>query len=73
MNTINRRIQRRMLINKSKTLKQYSELLIVDTTEADLLYQDLLINVTSFFRDTEAFSILKSTILPKLLKSKFCV
>ena len=70
MNTIKRRILRRMLINKSKTLKQYSELLIVDTTEADLLYQDLLINVTSFFRDTEAFSILKSTILPKLLKSK---
>ncbi|MBC7845781.1 MAG: response regulator [Flavobacterium sp.] len=70
MNTINRRIQRRMLINKSETLKQYSELLFVDTTEADLLYQDLLINVTSFFRDTEAFLLLKSTILPKLIKSK---
>jgi len=70
MNTINRRIQRRMLINKSKTLKQYSELLAVNTAEADLLYQDLLINVTSFFRDTEAFLLLKSTILPKLLKSK---
>lgn len=70
MNTINRRIQRRMLINKSKTLQHYSELLIADTTEADLLYQDLLINVTSFFRDSEAFSILKSTILPKLLQSK---
>jgi len=70
MNTIKRRILRRMLINKSKTLKQYRELLDSDTTEADLLYQDLLINVTSFFRDIDAFLLLKSTILPKLLKSK---
>lgn len=70
MNTINRRIQRRMLINKSKTLKQYSELLFTDTAEADLLYQDLLINVTSFFRDEDAFFLLKSTILPKLFQSK---
>jgi two-component system, chemotaxis family, CheB/CheR fusion protein len=62
MNTIDRRIQRRMLINKSKTLKQYSELLVTDVKEADLLYQDLLINVTSFFRDTDAFLLLKSTI-----------
>lgn len=70
MNTIKRRILRRMLINKSKALKQYHELLTVDATESDLLYQDLLINVTSFFRDTEAFALLKTTILPKLLKAK---
>lgn len=69
MNTINRRIQRRMLINKSKTLKQYSELLASDAAESDLLYKDLLINVTSFFRDTDAFLLLKSTILPNLIKS----
>ncbi|MBA4318964.1 MAG: chemotaxis protein CheR, partial [Flavobacterium sp.] len=70
MNTIKRRILRRMLINKSKTLKQYGELLDKNIAEADLLYQDLLINVTSFFRDTDAFLLLKSTILPNLLKSK---
>ncbi len=70
MNTIHRRIERRMLINKSETLKQYSELLASDAAEADLLYQDLLINVTSFFRDTDAFLLLKTTILPNLLQSK---
>ena len=70
MNTITRRIQRRMGINKSKTLKQYSEFLLADANESDFLYQDLLINVTSFFRDPDAFLILKSTILPDLLKSK---
>jgi two-component system CheB/CheR fusion protein len=47
MNTINRRIQRRMIINKSETLKQYAALLLSDAIESDLLYQDLLINVTS--------------------------
>ncbi len=70
MNTINRRIQRRMLINNTKTLKQYSELLLADANESDLLYQDLLINVTSFFRDTDAFLLLKNTILPQLIKAK---
>ena len=70
MNTINRRIQRRMLITKSKTLKQYSELLVSDAAESDFLYQDLIINVTSFFRDTDAFLLLKSTILPNLIQSK---
>ena len=38
--------------------------------ELNILYQDLLINVTDFFRDTEAFSILKSTIFPRILKNK---
>ena len=70
MNTIKRRILRRMQINKSKTLKQYYELLVTNTIEEDLLYQDLLINVTSFFRDTDPFLLLKKTILPLLLKSK---
>ena len=70
MNTINRRIQRRMLINKSETLKQYSELLVSNAAESDLLYQDLLINVTFFFRDTDAFLLLKNTVLPELIKTK---
>ena len=69
-NTINRRIQRRMLINKLKTLKQYNDLLVSDVAESDFLYQDLLINVTDFFRDTDAFLLLKSTILPGLMKTK---
>ena len=70
MNTIKRRILRRMLIHKIKTLKQYAGLLEQKNNEGDLLYQDLLINVTDFFRDTDAFLIVKKTILPRLLKSK---
>ncbi len=70
MNTIKRRMLRRMLIHKTKTLAEYAELLAQKNGETDLLYQDLLINVTEFFRDAEAFELLKTTILPQLLKSK---
>jgi two-component system CheB/CheR fusion protein len=70
MNTIKRRMLRRMLIHKIKTIKQYSELLGQANEEVDLLYQDLLINVTGFFRDADAFMHLKKSVLPRLLKSK---
>jgi two-component system CheB/CheR fusion protein len=70
MNTIKRRMLRRMLIHKIKTLKQYAELLGQKNNEVDLLYHDLLINVTDFFRDTDAFLILKKTVLSRLLRSK---
>ncbi|MEK7720213.1 MAG: CheR family methyltransferase [Bacteroidota bacterium] len=70
MNTIKRRMLRRMLIHKIKTIIQYAELLGQSNDEVDLLYQDLLINVTGFFRDTEAFMLLKKSVLPRLLKNK---
>ncbi len=70
MSTIKRRMLRRMLIHKIETLKQYTELLARNTNEVTILYQDLLINVTEFFRDAEAFLLLKKTVLPRLLKNK---
>ena len=70
MNTIKRRILRRMLIHKIDTLPKYAELLAQKPAEVDLLYQDLLINVTDFFRDPEAFQLLESTVLPRLFSNK---
>ena len=70
MSTIKRRMLRRMLILKVKTLEQYATLLMEKKQETDILFQDLLINVTDFFRDAEAFAALKKTVFPKLLKSK---
>ena len=70
MSTIKRRIIRRMLLYKIATLKQYAKLLTQKKEELDILYQDLLINVTSFFRDTDTHKYLKETLLPKLLKRK---
>ncbi|MBK9256965.1 MAG: PAS domain-containing protein [Saprospiraceae bacterium] len=82
MNTIKRRIIRRMLLYKITTLKEYTKLLTQKSTvrtideaqsgreELDILYQDLLINVTSFFRDTDTHKYLKESLFPKLLKRK---
>jgi two-component system, chemotaxis family, CheB/CheR fusion protein len=70
MNTIKRRIIRRMLLYKITTLKQYAKLLTQKNEETDILYQDLLINVTSFFRDANTYSYLKENLFPRLLKSK---
>ncbi|MES2138529.1 MAG: CheR family methyltransferase [Bacteroidota bacterium] len=70
MNTIKRRILRRLVLNKKKTLKAYATFLSKNSQELDTLYQDLLINVTNFFRDVEAHLYLKASVFPKLLKSK---
>jgi two-component system, chemotaxis family, CheB/CheR fusion protein len=70
MNTIKRRILRRMLIHKIKTIRAYSDILILQDQELEILFQDLLINVTEFFRDKEPFLVLKKTIFPNLIKLK---
>ena len=70
MSTIKRRIIRRMLLYKIKQLKEYAKLLSQEKGEIQILYQDLLINVTSFFRDTETNKYLKESLFPKLLKRK---
>ncbi len=70
MNTVKRRIIRRMLLYKITTLKQYAKLLTQKNEEAHILYQDLLINVTSFFRDTDTHKYLKEKLFPKLLNRK---
>lgn len=70
MNTIKRRIIRRMFLYKIKYLREYAKLLSKEKDEIHILYQDLLINVTSFFRDTDTHKYLKENLLPKLLKRK---
>jgi two-component system CheB/CheR fusion protein len=67
--TIKRRINRRMLLNRIRTISEYAKS-IEKTDEINVLYQDLLINVTGFFRDTGAHEYLKTTLFPRILKSK---
>lgn len=69
-NTIKRRILRRMLLYKINTLREYVTLLGHKKEEVGILYQDLLINVTSFFRDSDTHKYLKLHFLPKLLNRK---
>lgn len=68
--TINRRISRRMILHKLKNLSAYIKFLRSNSSEIENLYDDLLINVTSFFRDPKTFDSLKKQILPEILKNK---
>lgn len=68
--TIGRRIKRRMVLHKIERLADYVALLHRDRAEVNALYQDLLINVTSFFRNPEAFDELKRTVYPAILQSR---
>ena len=68
--TIGRRIQRRMALNRVQKLSEYAAILHRDRGEVNSLYQDLLINVTSFFRNPEAFEALKNEVYPAILKAR---
>lgn len=68
--TIRRRVRRRMMLNKQNTLEDYAGFLRGNAKEMDALYSDVLISVTNFFRNPEAFDILKRTVFPKLLQQR---
>ncbi|HEV2666695.1 MAG TPA: CheR family methyltransferase, partial [Blastocatellia bacterium] len=69
-NTLRRRIRRRMILNKLDGLGEYAEYLRKNPLEVENLYQDILINVTSFFRDPEAFEVLKGKIFPRIVEHR---
>lgn len=68
--TINRRIMRRMSQHNIEDAEVYARFLKENPDEVHVLFRELLINVTNFFRDTEAFDVLKKDILPQLCKDK---
>jgi len=65
--TVTRRVYRRLLMSQITDLDDYVERLRQDAHELNQLYKDLLIGVTKFFRDPEAFERLEHDILPQLL------
>lgn len=69
-NTFLRRIQRRMQVNQIDSVGKYVDLLRADPDEANHLFQDLLIGVTQFFRDTKEFDLLETKVVPKLFEGK---
>ncbi|MDJ0520841.1 MAG: chemotaxis protein CheB [Planctomycetota bacterium] len=66
--TVTRRIERRMTVNQTHDLRSYVRLLAQNPRELNTLYRELLIGVTSFFRDPEAFKILDEVVLPQLFE-----
>jgi chemotaxis methyl-accepting protein methylase/signal transduction histidine kinase/chemotaxis response regulator CheB len=65
--TIQRRVTRRMILNRQNALGDYATFLKGNSKELDALYSDVLISVTSFFRNPEAFETLKRKVFPALL------
>ncbi len=68
--TIRRRVMRRMALHGESSLSAYAGRLERDVREVEALYRDLLINVTSFFRDPALFEVLKANVFPEILEAK---
>ncbi|KAA5542674.1 PAS domain S-box protein [Roseiconus nitratireducens] len=69
-NTIRRRIERRMNVHQIDKANQYVRYLQKNPHEIDMLFKELLISVTSFFRDPQSWDALAKRALPELLKSR---
>lgn len=69
-NTICRRIERRMNVHQIDDIAEYVRYLQESDREVSVLFKELLIGVTNFFRDREAFDALRDRVLPKLLAEK---
>jgi two-component system, chemotaxis family, CheB/CheR fusion protein len=68
--TLKRRTARRMLLRGFASPREYAQLVERDRDEAQALYRDVLINVTSFFRDPEMFEDLKREVFPEIVSGK---
>jgi len=68
--TLHRRIARRLAVNQIETVDRYIKYLQTNPAEGEALFRDLLIGVTNFFRDPEAFKALEERVIPKLFANK---
>ena len=68
--TVERRIRRRMALNKVDTLREYVAIVRKNPAEIELLYSDILIRVTGFFRDPAVFEALQREVFPQLLRAR---
>ena len=68
--TIQRRIIRRLILTKHDTIERYAQFLRGNAHELDALYSDVLISVTSFFRNPDTFEVLQRQVLPALFKQR---
>lgn len=68
--TLRRRIQRRMVLHKLESLRDYGNYLRGHGAEVKELFNDILIHVTGFFRDAPVFQTLRKKLFPRLLKGK---
>ncbi len=69
-NTIYRRIERRMAVHKIDKISSYVNFLQQNPKEANILFKELMIGVTNFFRDSSVWEKLKETVIPKIIGSQ---
>src|ERR1035438_4427320 len=69
-NTVGRRVERRMAVHQIERLEQYVNYLQQTPAEVDALFRDLMIGVTRFFRDPEAFAALEENAVPRLVANR---
>jgi two-component system CheB/CheR fusion protein len=69
-NTIHRRIERRMAVHQAESMADYLGFLQETPAEVEALFRDLLIGVTNFFRDPEAFQALEDEVIPQIFAGK---
>ncbi|MEA5506330.1 chemotaxis protein CheB [Halotia wernerae UHCC 0503] len=69
-NTLERRIQRRMLLYKLQRLEDYAQYMQENPGEVKALCEEILIHVTHFFRDAQAFQLLKEQVFPTIRQNK---
>ena len=69
-NTLLRRIEKRMSVHNIESLNEYYILINNNQSERAVVFQEFLIGVTSFFRDAEAFNIIKKKIIPSIVSDK---
>jgi two-component system CheB/CheR fusion protein len=68
VNTLHRRVRRRMALRKIATVEEYKALLAENPSEVSALYQDILISVTNFFRNPDSFDALKTAAFPGIFE-----
>ena len=68
--TVQRRIERRMQVRHTRDLTNYLHLLESDRTEVATLKRDILISVTSFFRDADTFEVLAKQVIPSIIQER---
>lgn len=67
--TVLRRLARRMQVRETTTLASYRDLMREDRAESDALLRDMLIGVTEFFRDRDAFDVIEREVVPQLFEA----
>ncbi len=68
--SIHRRILRRVLLDGRGSVAKYARALALDEEQLDILYHDLLIGVTAFFRDPKQFTALRDSVFPEILEER---